>query len=365
MKSATLATDTVWYSASNEDTRSECAALVPSGKSLLCITASGSRTFDLLIEDPARIVSIDQNPAQTAFAQLLAAAYRSFDYPAFCAFLGLSHSVDRSAQLEALLPQLPPEAAAFWRRNGQSVETGLLYCGKWEGYLRQIQWLAGSRRRALADRLLHTHSLAEQHQLWERAWNNRSWRMFLRVLSQRWLWTHVFREPGMQFVPTNVDIGGYARERFDHAARNVQLAELPFAWLLMMGCYPLDVLPPYLTEHGHSLIRERLDRVTFVTASLQETLDHSAADAFDGASLSDYSSYCDVDVQRAVWAQLRRVIAPGGRVCERKFFNKSGAHLPGELGFRRDTALEDRLFAQDQALFYSFVIAERGQGDEI
>ena len=135
MKASQLDPNKVWYSASNEDTRSECLALVPQGKSLLCITASGSRTFDLLMEDPKHIVSIDQNPAQTALALLLTASYRSLDYEGFCKFLGLLPSQHRLEQLENLLPQLPPEAAAFWHRNKVSVDTGLLYCGKWRAIL--------------------------------------------------------------------------------------------------------------------------------------------------------------------------------------------------------------------------------------
>ena len=122
---------------------------------------------------------------------------------------------------------------------------------------------------------------------------------------------------------------------------------------------PSNMLPPYLTKRGFDLVRERLDRVEFVSLSLQEMLERSDNAAFDGASLSDYSSYCNVDVQRSVWSGLARVIALGGRVCERKFFNKSGTHLPIEAGFTRQTNLEELLFVQDQALFYSFVVAEK------
>ena len=359
MMASQLDQSKIWYSASNEDTRSESTALDPKAKSLLCITASGSRTFELLMDDPARIVSVDQNPAQTAFALLLAAAYQGLNYPAFCRFIGLEAAPDRRAHLHQLLPHLPVDAATFWRRNEALVDKGLLYCGKWEAYLRQIQWLAGARRRRLADRMLSAETVADQYQLWSREWDDKGWRLFLRLLAQRWLWVYVFREPGMRYVAQDFDIKGYAQGRFDHVARNLSFADSPFAWLMMKGRYTPSVLPPYLTEAGFELIRSRLDRVSFVTASLQDILQQSDAASFDGASLSDYSSYCDVDVQRGVWADLARTIAPGGRVVERKFFNKAGTHLPGEAGFVRDTVLEDRLFAQDRAFFYSFVIAER------
>jgi S-adenosylmethionine-diacylglycerol 3-amino-3-carboxypropyl transferase len=359
VKASELDTGKIWYSASNEDTRSEVAALNPAGKSLLCITASGSRTFDLLIHAPSRIISIDQNPAQTAFAELLAASYRQLDYTRFAAFVGLSPGTDRSQCLKSLLPGLPPDAQRFWARNAKRIDDGLIYCGKWEGYLRTIQQLSGKRRRRIADRLLAANSLTTQSALWADEWDDRAWRRSLHLLSVRWLWTYVFREPGMQFVPQDFDIEGYARARFQHAASHDLFARSPFAWLLMKGAYASDVLPPYLTEAGFDAVRGNLDRVTFVTASLQETLRTCDAGAFDGASLSDYASYCDVDVQRGVWNDLSRAMATGGRVCERKFFNKSGTDLPCEHGFDRDLALEAKLFNDDHAFFYSFVIAEK------
>jgi S-adenosylmethionine-diacylglycerol 3-amino-3-carboxypropyl transferase len=97
--------------------------------------------------------------------------------------------------------------------------------------------------------------------------------------------------------------------------------------------------------------------VQFVTGSVQNFLRDCAPGSLDAVSLSDYSSYCDAEVQRGVWASLARAVAADGRVCERKFFNKSGADLPEALRFTRDRALEDQLFREDRAFFYSFVVA--------
>ena len=121
-------------------------------------------------------------------------------------------------------------------------------------------------------------------------------------------------------------------------------------------------LPAYLTEAGHALIGERIGRLTLRTESLQSAIAAPDAEAFDAASLSDYSSYCDLDAQRAVWRDLARVMRQGGRVCERKFFNKTGADLPTSFGFARDRALEELLNERDGAFFYSFVVAIRAGG---
>jgi S-adenosylmethionine-diacylglycerol 3-amino-3-carboxypropyl transferase len=359
MSAAVLDQSAIWYSASNEDTSSEIAALQPAGKRILCITASGSRAFDLLLADPAEIVAIDQNPAQTALAELFAATYIHCDYAEFCSLAGLRDDPGRIERLAALLPFLSASTRAFWERNQKIAAEGLLYCGRWEGFLRSFRHWAGKRRRKLADRLLACTNRNEQWALWQTEWDDWQWHLFLRGLACRPLWRWGLREPGIAFVPSDFDMTGYARQRFDHAARNLDLAKLPFAWLLLNGGYHSDALPPYLTETGHGLIRESIARLTLHTASLQETIAAVDPGAFDGASLSDYSSYCDLPEQKLVWSSLARGMRSGARVCERKFFNKSGTSMPTEFDFVRDTVLEDALTCSDGAFFYSFVIAQK------
>ncbi|MFM6854586.1 MAG: DUF3419 family protein, partial [Sphingopyxis sp.] len=243
--------------------------------------------------------------------------------------------------------------------NRRIAANGLLSCGRWEGFLRRFRQWAGARRRGMADRLLAHGDRAAQWALWQGEWDDWQWRLFLRALAVRPLWRWGLREPGIAFVPKDFDMTAYARARFDHAARNLDLPALPFAWLLLNGAYHPNILPPYLTEDGHGIIRDRIDRLTLRTASLQDIVATSDAGAFDGASLSDYSSYCDLDEQRRVWRHLARGMRPGARVCERKFFNKSGASTPTEYGFVREVALEDALTSSDGAFFYSFIVARK------
>ncbi|RIV88739.1 DUF3419 family protein [Aurantiacibacter zhengii] len=356
---AVLDQSAIWYSACNEDTASEIAALQPKGKRLLCITASGSRAFDLLLADPAHIVSIDQNPAQTALAELFAAAYRTFDYASFSGLVGLREEPARLDLIDKLLPQLSPPSREFWRRNRGIAAEGLLYCGRWEGFLRQIRRWAGKRRRKLADRLLAAPDRETQWALWRQEWDDWRWRLFVRAMTARSLWRWVMREPGIAFIDREFDMTAYTHDCFNHAARDLHLRDLPFAWLMLSGGYDTEVLPPYLTEAGHAAIAQRVDRLELRTLSLQQAIAEAEPGSFDGASLSDYSSYCDDTVQRRVWADLARGIRPGGLVCERKFYNKSGTDIPLESGFTRNRKLEDALRLSDGALFYSFVVARR------
>lgn len=357
MTATQLNQSAIWYSACNEDTTSEIAALEPAGKRILCITASGSRAFDLLLADPAEIISIDENPAQTALAEVYAAAYAHYEYDDFCALLGLGDSRDRIALLDKLMPHVSTSAQAFWKTNRHLAYDGLLYCGRWEGFMRKFMHWAGARRRNLVTRLLNCPTIDEQWSLWQAEWNDWQWRLFLRMLAIRPLWRWILKEPGIAFVPRDFNMTAYARARFDHAAQNLHLRELPFAWLLLNGSYHPDKLPPYLTKEGHGLIRSRMSRLKLRTASLQQTVAASKSEKFDAVSLSDYSSYCDVAEQEIVWRNLARFMPAGARVAERKFFNKTGMELANIAGFKRQKSLEEQLNAKDGAWFYTFVAA--------
>ncbi len=357
MTATQLNQSAIWYSACNEDTTSEIAALEPVGKRLLCITASGSRAFDLLLADPAEVISIDENPAQTALAELFAAAYVHDDYEDFCKLLGLREDPARCERVDKLLPYLSEEARSFWLNNRHLAQSGILYCGRWEEFMRKFMGWAGHGRRSLAKRLLACPTIEDQQALWQSEWNDWRWQLFLHLLACRPLWRWVLHEPGIAFVPRDFDMKDYANTRFEHAAKNLHLRQLPFAWLLLNGAYHPDILPPYLTKEGHALIRSRIGRLKLRTASLQATVASAESGMFDGVSLSDYSSYCDATEQKSVWQNLARCMAVGGRVCERKFFNKSGSDLANQAGFKRQNNLENCLNATDGAWFYTFIAA--------
>ncbi len=81
--------ETLNYSSSNEDSNSELKALcIDKNDSILSITGSGARALDLLIKNPAKIVSIDFNPCQNHLLELKIAAIQHLEYQEFLEFLG-------------------------------------------------------------------------------------------------------------------------------------------------------------------------------------------------------------------------------------------------------------------------------------
>ena len=106
------------YSASNEDSESERLALrLNSEDTVLCITGSGARSLDLLVDSPKKIVSIDFNPAQNFLLELKMAAFKALTYDELMEFLGVRSSEVRLVMFNKLKAHLSPNALDFWQKR--------------------------------------------------------------------------------------------------------------------------------------------------------------------------------------------------------------------------------------------------------
>lgn len=347
------------YAFANEDGASELAALeLGPTDTALCLTGSGARALDLLIAGPRRVTSIDLNPAQTHLLELKTAAYRLLEYPQLLAFFGLAECEDRGAVYRRLRGQLSTAAAAFWDRRGRAIAGGVCFCGSWERWIRALARLGWPRRRVLR-RLYEAPDREAQARIWRDQWDGALWRGTLWLIARRWIWRHVFREPGIEAVPAELEIFQAMRERFEHLAREVLIRDAFFPQMLFFGrVLNPAALPLHLQEKNAALIKERLDRLEPVTADLIDFLEGTPR-SFDAFSLSDFSSYTRPHQYDRVWRSVLRRLAPGGRACERRFLvrldpTERPALAPWMAGVSRRPALEAELDRSDRSFIYRF-----------
>ena len=124
--------NTLNYTASNEDSRSEIEALqITPEDQILCITGSGSRPLDLLTQSPQRIVAVDFNPCQNFLLELHVTAISELTYEGFIAFMGITPSPKRLQTYRLLQRYLSKEGQQFWERHSHLIERGVLYQGRW------------------------------------------------------------------------------------------------------------------------------------------------------------------------------------------------------------------------------------------
>ncbi len=310
------------YSASNEDTAAELAALkLNRADHVLCVTGSGARGLDLLTADPQRIVCVDFNPTQNHLLNLKIAAYRLLEYEDFLIFMGIVPSAHPDLHFDSVIKSLNAQSNAYWRDRRSLVQRGLIYCGTWEKLLRAMSKMTVFRQKHI-DGLLNAEALSAQQDYWEKFWTGPFLRRVLNIIATRWVWTTIIREPGAKIIPRDFNVAEYLFQSLQSMARRTLLRENPFANLIFYGRYTSDcILPLHLQEANFDSIKQRVDRLDVVTAPLHEYLFNNPA-VFDAFSLSDFSSYASPSLYQEIYSSVRYSAKDKARFCERFFLVK-------------------------------------------
>jgi len=352
--------DTLNYSSSNEDSRSEVISLrIGGGDSVLCITGSGARTLDLLIENPRQIVSIDFNPCQNFLLELKMQAIQHLEHEEFLEFLGVLPSRKKGQLYKTIRQTLSTDARNFWDDNSAIIQNGVIYQGRWERYFHQLERLVSFARPHLRDKLFSCCSLSEQARIWQDEWNSPLWHLFLRSIASPVVWKYIFGDPGFyRYVPVNFSIYKYFNMRLTSASENTFLKDSPFATLLFFGRYnPNSVLPAHLQERHYTTLRNGLERVRTVTQSLLEYLDGCEKTSFNKYSLSDFASYTTTEEYKKIWKGIIKTASSEALICERQFLVKRDLPVEVSSCVRLHEALGSELTRTDNSIFYTFVIA--------
>lgn len=344
---------TLNFTSANEDGASELEALSlgPTDR-VLCLTASGARPLDLLLGDPGSLVAIDVNPAQNALLALKIAAIRALGADDLHAYLGITPCDDRLGLHADVERGLGEAERRFWRSRGSVIRGGVWYAGRWERVLRLGAFGTGLVRRGAIKRLFEATDAMEQAAIWRREFDDWIWRGAIRLLSQRWFWTHLVGEPGGAHLPNARTCEARLAGVFNRAAENILFRESDFAWLIMKGRHDVSALPVHLRRENLDTVRARLDRIEIREADLA-SLDRDALGQFDAFSLSDFGSYCGQAAYDACWRGVLRVAKADARYCERIFMNPLRPSVGGGR-VTPDEPLASQLALRDRAIIYDF-----------
>jgi S-adenosylmethionine-diacylglycerol 3-amino-3-carboxypropyl transferase len=346
-------THTLNFTSANEDGATELAALsLTPADHVLCLTASGARPLDLLLGAPARITSIDINPAQNELLRLKIAAYRALGDEALHAYLGLAptrHRLDLHRQVETYLE---PPSRAFWNGRRGAIATGIWQSGRWERVLR----LGAAGTRLLRGRhiaaLFDAATLEDQATIWRAHFDDAVWHTAVRLLSQRWFWTRIIGEPGGAFLPPPPESEARLTGLFRRASENFFFRESDFAALLVFGRHvPGGALPLHIRPENLSAVRAGLDRITIAEVGLAD-LGEAGLGRFDVFSLSDFGSYCGQEIYDACWRGILAAARPGARYCERVFMNPVAPGPDLMRSIQPDAAQSAALSRTDTAIIY-------------
>ncbi|MGE3854403.1 MAG: DUF3419 family protein [Planctomycetota bacterium] len=351
-----VALDTLRYSMVWEDHAMVEQALQPGPDDhVLIIASSGDNAFNLLARDPRdhaprRVTAVDASPAQIAVCELKLAAIRHSDQLLLDLVIGGDEETPDIVR-NVLWPQLTPASRAWWDAHGDDIlPRGLLAGGRLE------RWFAGFAQPLLAERpdavqrLLFAPTLDEQRAVFAAEFDAPAFaQRFREYFGQQAMASHGRDPAQMRYVETP-DVGAHFWQRFAHTCRTLHLATDFYMHVFLMSSYR-TTLPPYLRNDRYEALRDRADRISLRTATLEQVLDEAATtgEPFDHACLSDVFEYMSPDATAALFDRLARAIRPGGRIC---YWNLMVPRAADHPRLRAHRELADRLHQQDRAWFY-------------
>ena len=345
------------FTQSWEDPDCDVAALRPQrGDTILALTSGGDNVFGFLLTDPRQVIAVDVNPAQTCLLELKQAAFRRLTHGDMLVLLGV-RAGDRHVSFSRLRDDLSPAARAFWDARRHWLAKGLLTQGGFERYygmlMAMLRVVMGRRR---LERLF-TLSFEEQRDFYEREWNKWGWRALVRIGCSRYVL-------GQRLDPSwfaHAEVPSFGAHFFGLAEHVV--AELParsnyFLAQVLLGRYLDEVtVPDCLKEENFETIRNRLDRLTAVTADIREALRALPSESIDCFALSNVFEYSPRDLFDRSLAALVLAAKPEARLSLRNLL--APRRLAGHPAFVVDATLSVRLRDADRGFIYSSFEAAR------
>ena len=304
----------IGYSSVWEDERVVDEWLRPRpGERALSVTSGGCFSLQLLLHEPAEVVSVDFNPHQTELLALKAAALRTLDEPELWALLGL-RAGDRAALYRRVRGALAPASRTYWDARPGIVEAGVTLAGRQDRYLhavgRVVTLLQGRGRVA---RLLESEGGERQRRFHDEEWSGPAWRALCALVFSRFVLDRAFDPAHFAFAREGPPSQRFRRE-VERLLREVPGRDNFYLHYLFRRTYADDErCPAWLRRGAPAGLAARLDRLVPVTGELERWIAAAPDASVDVFNLSNGFDW--MSPARFEWflGELVRVARPGAR----------------------------------------------------
>lgn len=348
------------YSFGNEDWQTEKKALkLQPNDRVVCITASGDRPLNLLLSECQEIIAIDMNPYQNYLLQLKIAAMVKFDFEDYLKFLGSKECIHRKSMLPNLFPLLNTEAIHYWKTHHKKIQNGILYQGMVEKLTKTFSFFVKTFRKEKQKKLFSFEDIEQQKLFVQQEWASPAWKKTFELALNPFVSRFILNDPGLhEFYDQNLNIGRYICERMNKSLEKSLARENLLISLVLLGKVHPAAYPPYLTEDGTNVIRNRLYKLSVVNSNIIDYLETAPESSIDAFSLSDVASYLNHHNFQRLTNAIARCAKPGARFCIRQFLSNHKIPISLESRFKRNTILEQQLEHEDRCFVYRFMTGE-------
>jgi len=334
------------------------ALSIKPGQKCLSICSSGDNSLSMLVHEPELVLAIDLNPAQLACLEIRIAAFKELTYEDLLAFVGIQPNNERTKTFELIKSQMSPASSAFWDKNVDLIEKGIIYGGKFEKYFGKFQnyILPLMHKKSTLEELVSEKSIQEQHQFYESQWNNFRWRFLFKIFFGRFVMGRLGRDPEFfKYVDENVGLSILNRTRY--AFTEIPTYSNPYLNFIMTGHFTLNALPFYLRKENFQLIKDNIKQIKPFQGNIQSCLQQQIT--FDAFNLSDIFEYMNM---LEFTEELMHIVAMGNHDARIAYWNMlSDRIIPEDIPIRINETLSQELAARDKAWFYKrFIVGFLG-----
>jgi S-adenosylmethionine-diacylglycerol 3-amino-3-carboxypropyl transferase len=310
---------------------------------------------------------VDSNPAQIFLVALKMRAIQKLDYDDFVGFVGARPCHRRLRLYQHLRPTLSEGARDFWDGQRESLELGIIHCGKFENYFSLFRRLVLPliHPRGTVRQLLAAWSAEEQRTLYDQTWNNRRWRWLFRLFFGKFLLGHLGRRPSyFRYVKID-DVAEELLRRTKHGLSEIPIHDNFFVEYILTGAYRnLETAHPYLAESNFRFLQGNVGRMRLVCASLQEHLRGLPPGSVSKFNLSDIFEYVSEEALEGMLQDILRVCCDDARLAYWTLL--VDRDVPPSLSDRINpcTSVSSELFAGNRTFFYgSFGLWQAAKGE--
>ncbi len=326
---------------------------VQPGDVCLSIASGGENSLSLLTRDPARVIAVDLSPAQIACLELKTAGYRGLTHGELLELTGATPSTQRPALYARVREILSPASQRFWDAHPAQIAAGIGAAGKFEHYFalfrRYVLPLIHSRSEM--DALFHPRPPEARRLFYDTVWDNWRWRLLFRLFFSRPVMARLGRDPSF-FRYVQGSVAGRILGQVRHALTELDPSDNPYVQWIVQGHFT-TALPHALRPENFGPIRDRIDRIEWRLATVEQVLGEAGEGTIDRFNMSDIFEYLSPAESDAVFETIARAGRTGGRVTYWNMLapRRHPERLAGR--FKTHEALGRQLHGQARACFYS------------
>lgn len=312
------------FGVSQEDPLTEQFVLdIQPSDHILSVASGGEVPLSLIsLNEKLRVTAVDISQSQISLCRIKLQAALQLDFPQNGQFLGFDYMNPvrrKEIFMELIRPCLSDEDTLFWDENLDYISKGVVRAGRFEQYIAKMRFFSnlfiGKRN---LQRLIDCQNLEEQRLVFKQHIASRK---SLQLLFKLAFHLAIYRKRGLQeqaLQHADKNTGARFFAKFENFCGGNLAANNYFLQFFLTGrCQSSGGFPDYLMTENKLRLRSHPGRLTFRTASFEQTLNESIKGDFSKIHLSNLGDWLSEEEFAKLIDLIQQKVFPGTLLCYR------------------------------------------------